>query len=756
MTAAVPISNVPARPAGQSSITLRREDDIILLGIDVPDEALNVINLRFIEEFEQALTELEGQFAGPGETKSPAVSGLILHSLREGAFLAGADLKLIRDAPSPREAAEAASRLQQICGRLEKLPVTTVAAIDGAALGGGLEVALACDYRVAAESSSRDIGLVEVQLGLIPAGGGTQRLPRLTGLGRALALILTSRRLTPKQALRAGLVDDVAHRTVLMDAARALARRHPRQRGMSLPLAEHVLEALPPGRAFMYRRAAKSIRKRTGTRYPAPLLALAAIREGVENGRDHGLNAETRSFGRLAVSNTTRNLIDLFLDSNELKAEQVARGDAGEVELVGVVGAGLMGAGIAQAAAISGIAVRLRDVNAEAIAGGLKRIRDLTRQAQKSRRIDRYEAARVISRVTGSPGYSGFARAGLVIEAAPEEPDLKRRIVADLEKVLVDDAVIGTNTSAIPIGEIAAGAVYPERVVGIHFFSPVHRMPLVEVIRGTHTSERAVDIAAGLGRRLGKHVVIVNDGPGFYTTRVLGFMMSEAVRCFEEGASIEGVDNAMVEFGFPVGPMTLMDEVGLDVGIHVAGRLQAAFPGRLAQSPVMTAIAETGRKGKKSGAGFYRYEKGKRLADPELYLLRSHVASGGAAIRSVSRAEVQERLSLVFVNEVARCIDEGVVASARDADLAAVFGLGFPPFLGGPVRYADTIGVADVIARLRVLSNEQGARFEPARLFLDAEQTGTPLREGSQPVANSAVRGPAGEIIGVRDEPADG
>ena len=726
-----------------------RDDGLGMMTIDVPDEPLNVINERFIEDFEAALARAEEALAQSTEG-GPRLNRLIITSGKPGAFLAGADLKLVRTATEPAQAEEASRRMQAACDRLERLPVTTVAAIEGAALGGGLEVALACDYRVAAESRSRDLGLVEVQLGLIPAGGGTQRLPQLVGLPQALSMILGAPRLAPTQALRAGLVDQVVHPRVLLTATEALASKPRRSSVRRQSLLERSLEVTSTGRGYVYKQAAKAVREKTGDRYQAPFLALDAIREGRENGTVRGYDAEATNFGRLSVSSTTRNLIDIFLESNELKREQASEDvDGPALSSIGIVGAGLMGAGIAQAAAMSDMRVRLRDVNDDAVAAGLARTHSLVRSARRSRRIDRYEATRVDNRVSGSTGYSGFASTHLVIEAAAETLTVKRQLVSELEGILGPEIVIGTNTSALPIHQIASGAKHPERIVGIHFFSPVHKMPLIEVVRGPESAPSAVQTAIAFGRKLGKHVVAVGDGPGFYTSRVLGSMMAEAVRAFEAGADIQAIDRAMADFGFPVGPMVLMDEVGLDVSIHVAETLSTAFSERLGESTLLSEFAGTGRTGKKSGTGFYRYEKGKRIVDPGLDSLHKRSNPRGSAMPST--ADIQERLSLVFVNEAAHCLSDGIVASARDGDLASVFGLGFPPFLGGPFRYVDMLGISTVNDRLRALSEEHGPRFTLAPVLLEAEKHSSLLRESSRLVTGAAIRGPKGQIIGVRD-----
>jgi 3-hydroxyacyl-CoA dehydrogenase/enoyl-CoA hydratase/3-hydroxybutyryl-CoA epimerase len=709
------------------------------LSMNVPGEPLNVINQQLVEDLDRALDRIDTSVSA-----TPAsIRSLVITSAKPGAFLAGADLKLIRTATEARQAEEAARRIQTICDRIERLPITTVAVIEGPALGGGLEIALACDYRVAAQSTKRELGLVEVQLGLLPAGGGTQRLPKLVGLPLALTLILSSRCLDTRRAKRARLIDDAAHPAVLNQAALRWAAKPKRSERPKRSFNDRILDSLGFARNFVFRQAEGGIRKKQSDRYPAPFLALESIRTGLDHGVNAGLAAEARNFGSLAVSTKTRNLIDLFLDSNDLKREQSETMMAPAPKRVGLVGAGLMGAGIGQATAISGMAVRVKEITPDAVAAGLRRIDRLVRQAQRSRLIARYTAGEVRSRVSGSDAFTGFGRVDLVIEAALEDIELKRGIIAQLESEANTKAIIGTNTSALPIGDIAAGAKRPERVVGIHFFSPVHKMPLVEVVRGPKTGDTAVGVAVAYGRKLGKHVVVVNDGPGFFTTRVLGFMMSEAIRLFEEGAGIEAIDRALVTFGFPMGPMALMDEVGLDVAVHVADTLAQAFPSRLSPSNLMTAIATPDRKGKHGGKGFYLYEKKKKTPDPDLARLP------GRGHATLSSAQMIERLSLIFVNEAARCLDERIIAGGRDGDLASIFGVGFPPFLGGPFRYADLAGVDFVVERLERLASEHGPRFEPAACLQQAAKQGTRLRPTEYPLGAAPARGPSGELIGL-------
>jgi 3-hydroxyacyl-CoA dehydrogenase/enoyl-CoA hydratase/3-hydroxybutyryl-CoA epimerase len=694
--------------ATESGIRVDIEDSIATLLIDQPNAKVNVMNAAFIEELERALDGLPED-----------IRGLIVASGKENNFIAGADLEQVLAAPDADLVSEHVRRLQRALNRLAALPFPTVAAINGPALGGGLEVALACDWRVCVEDTSNIVGLPEVTLGLLPAGGGTQRLPRLIGLSRALGLILEGKRYSPRRARRYGVVDEVVHRAVLLEAARKRPERGKRWGHPGWSRLDQAAERWSIVRALVYRRAAQQVRERSKGHYPAPLQALDSVRAGYEQGFGAGLAAEAVAFGALATGPVARNLIGIFFATEGLKKEQRAlAANALAVQQVGVVGAGFMGAGIAQAAAVAGSSVRVRDIKPEQVARGLKTVGDLTVNAAKKGRFSRSESAQIVSRLSGSTDYSGFKRADLVIEAVIEDVAVKRRVIAELEDVLSPDAVIASNTSSLPIGILGAEAKRPERIVGMHFFSPVHRMPLLEVVRAERSSDAAVATAVEMGRRMGKSVIVVNDGPGFYTTRVLGFMVQEAGRLFEQGASIEDVDRAMTSFGFPVGPLALADEVGVDVGAHVAEILAEAFPDRFTANRAIARMVQSGRLGRKSKRGFYDYGGRRKKPDPGVYALRE------AEPATFPRELMQRRMVLAFLNEAVRCLEEGIIASPRDGDVGAIMGVGFPPFLGGPFRYADSLGLEDVVAQLRQMAYAYGAVYHPAELLMHVAGAG--------------------------------
>ena len=662
--------------------------------IDRPDDPVNAIDVRLMEDLAAAIAA----------ARTAAPRGLVVASGKKSQYVAGADLSLLRGT-SQSDIERASRSMQRVLDDLAALPFVTVAAINGPALGGGLEIALACDTRIAADAPNVRVGLTETRLGLIPAAGGTQRLPRLIGLPRALDMILTARQLTPKRALRAGVVDEVVHPAVLLRAAIDHAARDKKRRPRGGATAvERAATHFAPARAFALRQARSRTLVETKGRYPAPLAAIEAVAIGLAKGIEAGLDSEARSFGELAIGETGRSLTALvMLTLRQRKAALDGLGKARPIANVGIVGLGFMGSGIAQAAAASGFRVRARDRDAAAVAKGLSTIRTLTTDAAKKGVFERREATRIAERVTGGPDLVGFRSADLVIEAVFEDIATKRRVIAELEQVLRPEAVIASNTSALPIADIAREARSPERIVGMHFFSPVHKMPLIEVIRPAGAAADAVATAVAAAIAMGKTAIVVGDGPGFYTTRVLSTMVGEAFTLLAEGDSIEAIDRAMTEFGWPVGPLQLVDEVGLEVAGH-AGETVAKARG-IAAPTIVNALVAEGFKGKHKGGGFYRYDGRRRTPNPrvrELLGAPTHPAAG----------DIAERLTLTFVNEAVRCLDEGVLRSPAEGDLGAVLGLGFPPFLGGPFRYADSQRQR-IVTALERLAAARGDRLAP-------------------------------------------
>jgi 3-hydroxyacyl-CoA dehydrogenase/enoyl-CoA hydratase/3-hydroxybutyryl-CoA epimerase len=706
-------------------------DGVATLLYDVPGEAVNTLRDTFQQDFEAAFGKL---------SEDASVKAIVLASGKPDSFVVGADVEMLSRIKTAAEGMALARGGQQAMQRIEDLgkrkPV--VAAIHGPALGGGLEMALAATYRIASDDRKTQLGQPEVQLGLIPGAGGTQRLPPLIGIAQALDLILSGKAVRAQKARKLGLLDEVVPKAILLDVARRRARElasgelkiERNKVELTLPkllrsetLQHLALEDNPVGRRILFQQARKALLGKTHGHYPAPERALEAIRIGVEKGSADGHRAEASFFGELVVGDVSRRLVEIFFATQSLKKDSGVDDPAvkpRKVEKVGVLGAGLMGAGITYVAAEAGIPVRLKDQDDAALGRGFKQIASLFDEKVKRKRLSWREREDKLALITGTTDYTGFRRAGVVIEAVFEDLKVKQAMVRDVEREAAD-AIFASNTSSIPIGLIAEGASRPDKVVGMHFFSPVQKMPLLEVVRGRSTGPEAVATAVALGKKIGKTVIVVNDGPGFYTSRILAPYINEAAFIFNDGAAVEEIDRALVEFGFPVGPMQLLDEVGIDVGAKVAHIMHEAFGARLAPPPGFEKLVESGRLGRKAKKGFYTYgESRAKEVDRSVYDLTAQ----GQKRTSPVTGEIAERCVLQMVNEAAHCLGEGILRSARDGDVGAVFGLGWPPFRGGPFRYADTLGAAQVMERLRAYQEKHGARFTPAPRLLQLAQNG--------------------------------
>jgi 3-hydroxyacyl-CoA dehydrogenase/enoyl-CoA hydratase/3-hydroxybutyryl-CoA epimerase len=698
-----------------SALNLELVDGIAVITIDLPGESVNKVTGAIRMAFAEMFDRLEGD---------STVRGVVLASGKADTWIAGADIDEFLTLRTAAEAEALSRNGQALLARLESIRVPVVAAIHGACLGGGLETALACRYRVASEHARTVLALPEVQLGLIPGAGGTQRLPRLVGLQNALDIILTSRNVRAKKALQMGLVDELVHPAILIDVAidraRKLADNSLHRRGRNgRGAASALLETNPLGRAIVFKKAREGVLEKTHGHYPAPLAAIEAVQAGYGN-RDKGYREEARLFGEMAMTEEARQLIFLFYATSALKKDPGVSGSAPEprpVETLGVIGAGFMGAGITAVAVQQETPVRLKDTDPARVGKGLAAVSEVLKERLRKRQITRLQYEDELLLAGGTTDYSGFGHAGLVIEAVFEDLPLKHRVLREVEPVLEPGAVYASNTSTIPIARIAEASSRPGRVLGMHFFSPVHKMPLLEVIVTPRTNKDAIVTAVAYGKTLGKTVIVVNDGPGFYTTRALSAYMNEAGRLLDEGASIESIDKALVDFGFPVGPITLLDEVGLDVGGKVGQVLGEAFGARAAPSEALRRVVESGRTGRKGKLGFYRYDDSgtKGEVDATVYDLLPN----GTVRREVDAWEIQQRCVLAMVNEALLCLEEGVLRSPRDGDVGAVFGIGFPPFRGGPFRYVDSVGAARIVDELEALDDRFPGRFTPAPLLVE-------------------------------------
>ncbi len=690
-------------------------DGILRVVFDRPNESVNLLSAELLDELGRQLDAARAR---------ADVRGVLFSSAKPRMFIAGMDVDQIASVTEAYRGAEAARFGQSVFQRIADLGKPSACAINGTCMGGGTELALACTFRLAADDRTLRIGLPEVQLGIIPGFGGTQRLPRLVGLVPSLDMILAGRRLDSRQARKIGLVDMIVppaylEREALGLLKRALASgteatvasiRKPR------PWTAKLVENVTPLRKLVLDQARKRAAKRANPKhYPAPFRALELIETAMTRPLPEGLDLEARVEGELIPTATSKNLIWLFKSQSALKSDNGGFDvNPRRVKRVAVVGAGIMGGGIAQLAADRGIPVRLRDIRGDAILTALKTARGVWDRRLRQRRITEGELARKMAFIAPTMDETGLRHVDVLIEAVVENLEIKQRVLADAEPRLDERAVFATNTSSIPINDIAAHALRPERVVGMHYFNPVHRMPLIEVIAGPLSSPEAVATTHALARRLGKVPVVVKDGPGFLVNRILTLYLNEALQLLTEGVRIPDADRAMVAFGMPMGPFALMDQVGLDTAQHVAGVLEAAFGERTGSTAgLVAAMVDAGRLGRKNGRGFYRYRNGKPTAvDQEVYDL-----TRAASRRDLPPETLQERMVLAMVNEAVICLEEGIVRGPRDIDVAMVMGTGFPPFRGGLLRHADSVGIPLVADQLSRLADAHGERFRPAAML---------------------------------------
>ena len=723
--------------------TLKREDYITIeknangvctIWMDQKKEKINKIGPDLIGLFEEVFSELD---------KDDSIKAFVLTSKKKD-FIAGADIEAFQKVEKPGDWKPIAQKGHAILNQIEKSKKPIVAAIHGNALGAGLEIALACHARIASNDKSTKVALPEVKLGLLPGGGGTQRLPRLVGLQAALDMMLTGKNVFPYPALKMGLVDKVVHVSSLQNAAQKMAlelvgKPIKRERNelnletvkagfpaIQKALTGLVLEA-PLVNKIVFTEAKKMVDKQAHGNYPAPYKIMECVEIGWNQGIEKGYAAEVEKFEELILSPVSRQLINIFFAMTDKKKNPYGEDKVKHVHRLGMIGAGFMGAGIAEVSMDDDMHVLLKDINQEMINSAYKTIYNDYNKKVSKKAMTKIELEEKMALLSGSLNYSDLDNQEIIIEAVFEDLKLKQNILKDVEANAKPNTIFATNTSALPIKAIAANAKNPELVIGMHYFSPVPKMPLLEIIKTDKTADWVIATCFDVGVRQGKTVIVVNDGPGFYTTRILAPLMNEAQLMLDEGGDILQIDREMNLFGYPVGPITLSDEVGIDVGAHImSGELMQEM---LKQRPdfkvskTLLEISKAGYKGRKNKKGFYKYdENGKKVSgqvDPNIYSFY-----GGNARKKFDANEIHMRCGMAMVNEAALCLEEGIIENPLDGDIGAIFGLGFPPFRGGPFRYVDTLGAQQVVDILNDLAAKHGARFKPAQILVDYAKSG--------------------------------
>lgn len=711
-------SKPPLQPGGNyADRTVRltaRDDGICVLTFDRPGSSANIFDARTLNEVAQELDFVARQ---------TELKGLVLISAKPRIFIVGADLKSLREDAEPAEVRGFLELGQSVMNRIAALRIPTVAAIHGAAVGGGYEIGLACDYRIASPARDTNIGLPETMIGLLPAWGGSTRLPRLIGLPKALDIILGGKTVPAKKALRLGMIDEIAPvEYLLASAIRKIGAGKPAR-------PSHWLTNNFVAASLIEKRVRKTLLRKTRGNYPSVLKALEVAAHGVSSSIEDSLALERDGVLELVRTSACHNLIRVFFLQERAKKLDVplpeSTADLKPVRSTAVIGAGVMGAGIAQWISARQLPVILRDINAEQVAKGLATAAKLYQDAVKRRLFTEHEARRNFERIQPAPTEVPLHHTDIVIEAAVEKLELKKKIFQRLGEISSQETILATNTSALPVSEIADFTRHPERVVGLHFFNPVHRMQLVEVVAAKATSPEVLQRAARFTRQLGKLPVVVRDSPGFLVNRVLMPYLIEAVSLFETGAPQGKLDEVMLDFGMPMGPLRLLDEVGLDVAMHVAETLAVHYRDRIKIPECLPRMIAAGLLGRKIGRGFYLHNKGKRTTpNPQAAIFVMSLKH-----RALSREELQERMVFLMINEAARCLEEKIVTEAADVDFAMIMGTGFAPFRGGPLRHADAVGATRLAGAMDHLVLNGAAHFAPCDLLAQMARQSTRFYE---------------------------
>ena len=703
---------------------IRRElsNGVAFLYLDQKDSKVNVVSPTLIDVFEQIIDEI---------LADDAIKAAVFISAKKD-FIAGADIQSFK-ADKVGDFQPISRKGHDLLAKLENSPKPFVAAIHGTAFGLGVELPLACAARVATNHRSTKLALPEVKLGLLPGGGGTQRLPRLVGLQASLDMMLTGKNIFAHKAKKMGLVDELVHASKLKVAAEKLALKlveKPMKRKRKVSALNKFLDHTSLGRSIVYKEARKKVLRQTLGNYPAPMEIINCIETGLKKGVNAGYEAEVIKFEELMIGSVSKELRNLFFAMTD-KKKNPWDAHTDTLRTLGLLGAGFMGSGIAEVTLDKGIDIVLKDINPDTIQIAKKALWKSLSKKVKRKSLTKVEAKNAIAAVKGQLDYTDFDKVDVLVEAVFEDMGMKQKILAEVEKYTKEDFIFATNTSALSIEEIGKFAKYPENVIGLHYFSPVSKMPLLEIVKTPQTSDRAIATCYDLGLKQGKTNIVVNNGPGFYVNRILAPYLNEAMLLLQEGGDIIAIDKSMKQYGFPVGPFALMDEVGIDVGAHVmTGDLAEMFKKRdgAIMSDGLLLMNEAGYKGRKNQKGYLAYDKkGKKIrgkADASVYGF-----FGNPAKKKLEAAEVQLRTTLLMVSEAVLCLQEGIIESVQDGDLGAIFGLGFRPFTGGPFRYIDQVGADYVVKELERLRATYGERFQACDLLIEYAASGKKFYE---------------------------
>jgi 3-hydroxyacyl-CoA dehydrogenase/enoyl-CoA hydratase/3-hydroxybutyryl-CoA epimerase len=689
------------------SINLRKENNIAFLEFDLPDSKVNLLTAQVLGQLNSLLNDI---------TEDSSLTAVVFQSKKKNVFIAGADIKEIDAIIDPKVGEQKAEAGQNIFNKIEDLKIPTIAVVDGVCLGGGCELILSCRYRIAAFNEKVSIGLPEVGLGIIPGFGGTYRMPRCVGLTEGLKMVVSGKPVNAQKALKMGLVDRLypqkgLERSVLnfveeIKKGGTIQRR--KKKGLNA-----FLEQRSIGQYLIFKKTYESILENTKGFYPAPIAAVDVIKRSFFMDREDGLRLEAKTFSKLVVTDVSKNLVRLFYAMEKYKKlspPEIENVKPKEIFSCGVLGAGVMGGGIAQLLSSNGIETRMKDINYDALVLGLHSADKVYQNALKRRRFKRHDVLKGMLKISPTLDYQGFQKLDMVIEAVIENMDVKKKVFAELSGQVRSDTVLCTNTSALSVTEMAQATKDPSKVIGLHFFNPVHRMPLVEIIKTRHTSNETLATTLNLVKRFKKTPIIVKDSCGFLVNRILLAYINEAGHILEEGGNIQKIDHLMLDFGMPMGPFLLSDEVGLDVGLKVLQILENGFGPRFKPVDIFEKVYENKLLGKKSGHGFYHHKGGSKTQNLNIYKLVTR--------KSVPHENEQDwtnRMIVVMINEAARCLEDNIIDEPATVDIGMIFGTGFPAFRGGLLRYADSIGISNIVEMLKLYETRLGEeRFKPA------------------------------------------